>query len=186
LGAILKIVGMSRSRYERWSNKRVVCALDDRSSCPRTQPTRATPDEIQVVKDMVLSTEYRHLSVSRLALLAQRLQRAFLSPGVWYRLIRERGWKRPRARVYPDKPKVGLRATKPNEIWHVDLSFIRLIDGTKVLIQAVIDNFSRRATIAHCAPRARGGRRTIRSAAAACPSSRRSRKLVRTHRAWGA
>lgn len=39
---------------------------------------------------------------------------------------------------------MGIRATKPNEIWHVDTTLIRLVSGTKVYVHAVIDNFSRR------------------------------------------
>ena len=37
-----------------------------------------------------------------------------------------------------------MRATQPNELWHVDTTVIRLLDGTKVYLHAVIDNFSRR------------------------------------------
>jgi transposase InsO family protein len=39
---------------------------------------------------------------------------------------------------------VGVRATKPNEIWHVDTTLIRLVGGAKVYVHAVIDNYSRR------------------------------------------
>jgi transposase InsO family protein len=46
--------------------------------------------------------------------------------------------------VHPAKPKVGIRATRANEIWHVDTTFIRLLDGSKVYLHAIIDNFSRR------------------------------------------
>jgi transposase InsO family protein len=55
-----------------------------------------------------------------------------------------RGWRRPRLRLYPAKPKVGVRASKPNEIWHIDLTVLRLLDGTRAYVHAVIDNFSRR------------------------------------------
>ena len=68
----------------------------------------------------------------------------FASPSTWYRLVRVHGWRRPRKRVYPAKPKVGIRATKANEIWHVDTTVIRLLDGSRVYLHAVIDNFSRR------------------------------------------
>ncbi len=68
----------------------------------------------------------------------------FAAPGTWYRLIRERGWGRPRIRVHLAKPTTGVRATQPNELWHVDTTVIRLLDGTKVYLHAVIDNFSRR------------------------------------------
>ncbi len=58
--------------------------------------------------------------------------------------MRERGWGRPRLRLYPPKLKVGLRASTPNEAWHVDVSIVRLLDGTRAYLHAVIDNFSRR------------------------------------------
>ena len=54
------------------------------------------------------------------------------------------GWRRPRLRVHPAKPKVGLRTTRPDEIWHIDTTVIRLLDGTRAYLHAVIDNFSRR------------------------------------------
>lgn len=47
-------------------------------------------------------------------------------------------------RVHPAKPKVGLRTEKPNEMWHIDTTIIRLVDGTKAYLHAVIDNYSRR------------------------------------------
>ena len=53
-------------------------------------------------------------------------------------------WRRPRGRVHPAKPKVEIRALNPNEIWHVDITLIRLLNGSRVYLQAVIDNFSRR------------------------------------------
>jgi len=37
-----------------------------------------------------------------------------------------------------------VRAREPDEFWHVDTTVIRLLDGTKVYLHAVIDNFSRR------------------------------------------
>ena len=53
-------------------------------------------------------------------------------------------WRRPRRRIHPPKPKLGIRAAKPDEVWHVDTSVIRLLDGTRAYLYAVIDNFSRR------------------------------------------
>jgi putative transposase len=70
--------------------------------------------------------------------------RVSASATTWRRLVRERGWRRPRLRVHPSKPKIGIRADKPNEIWHIDTTIIRLVDGTKAYLHAVIDNYSRR------------------------------------------
>ena len=46
--------------------------------------------------------------------------------------------------MHPAKPKVGIRAIKSNEIWHIDTSVVRLLDGSKAYLHAVIDNYSRR------------------------------------------
>jgi hypothetical protein len=46
------------------------------------------------------------------------------------------------ARVYPARPSEGVRATKPNQLWHIDVTLIRLLDGTRAYLHAVIDNFS--------------------------------------------
>src|SRR5690606_6793893 len=62
----------------------------------------------------------------------------------WYRLIRKNQWRRPRKRIHPAKPKLGIRATRPNELWHVDITVIRLLNGSKVYLHGLIDNFSRR------------------------------------------
>jgi hypothetical protein len=46
--------------------------------------------------------------------------------------------------VHPAKPTVGLRTTRADEMWHIDTTVIRLLDGTRAYLHAVIDNFSRR------------------------------------------
>jgi len=50
----------------------------------------------------------------------------------------------PSLRVHPAKPLVGLRTTRANEMWHIDTTVIRLLDGARAYLHAVIDNFSRR------------------------------------------
>ena len=96
------------------------------------------------MREMATSPEYRHVPTGRLAMLAERMGRVFVSTTTWYRLIRERRWRRPRWRVHPGKPKDGIRATSPDQLWHVDMTVIRLIDKSKGYLHAIIDNYSRR------------------------------------------
>ena len=88
---------------------------------------------------MVPSPEYRHVPTGTLAVLAQRLGRVWASPSTWYRLARKHGWRRPRLRMHPAKPKIGLRTTRADEMWHIDTTVIRLLDGTRAYLHAVID-----------------------------------------------
>jgi len=60
-------------------------------------------------------------------------------------VIKKNGWLRPRLRLYPARPKIGLRASHINEYWHVDATIMRLSDGTKAYLQVVSDNFSKLA-----------------------------------------
>ena len=90
------------------------------------------------------SPDYRHVPTGTLAVLAQRLGTVWASSSTWYHLVRKYGWRRPRLRVHPAKPKIGLRTTRADEMWHIDTTVIRLLDGTRAYLHAVIDNFSRR------------------------------------------
>jgi putative transposase len=144
LPAALRITGLSLSRYHGWYRAEAGCDLDDQSSCPRIVPTRLTPNEIGAMREMVESSDHRHMSLRALALHAQRIGKVFASPSTWYALARKAGWVRSRNRIYPAKPKVGIRANAPNELLHLDVTIIRLLDGTRTYLHAVIDNYSRR------------------------------------------
>ena len=143
LRSVLRMIRLSPSRYHNW-NRTQQCQLDDRSSCPQLSPHQLTAAEVETVHELVTSDEYRHVPTGILALLAQRIGKVFASASTWYRLVRDNKWRRPRQRVHPAGPKVGIRASRPNEIWHIDTTLIRLLDGSRADLHAVIDNFSRR------------------------------------------
>jgi putative transposase len=109
LRAVLRFLRLSRSRFQAWRRRQHACALDDRSSCPRTSPHRLTPSEVQAIGDMVTSPEYRHVPTGTLAVLAQRLGSVAASPSTWYRLVRKYGWRRRRVR------ELGRWVTRPRD-----------------------------------------------------------------------
>ncbi len=109
LRALLRCLRVSPSRFHAWRRRQQACALDDQSSCPRTSPSRLTPSEVRAIQDMVTSPDYRHVPTGTLAVLAQRLGTVWASPSTWYRLVRQNGWRRPRLRVHPVKPKLAWR-----------------------------------------------------------------------------
>jgi putative transposase len=86
---------------------------------------------------MVTAIEYRPVPTGTLAVLAQRLGTVWASPSTWYHLVRTYGWRRPRLRVHPAKPKIGRRTTRANEMWHIDTTVIRLLDGSRAYLHAV-------------------------------------------------
>ena len=143
LRALLRFLRLSPSRFHAW-RRQDACALDDQTSCPRRSPHQLTPSEVCAIEDMVTAPEYRHVPTGTLAVLAQRRGTVWASPSTWHRLVRTFGWRRPRLRVHPAKPKIWLRTTRADEMWHIDTTVIRLLDGSRASLHAVIDNFSRR------------------------------------------
>jgi len=144
LKVALRVLGLTPARYHSWRCSENPCGLDDRSSCPKRKPTQLAAREVRTMRQMVAGLKYRHMSIRALALHAQRIGRVFAAPGTWTRRIRQHGWLRPRRRLHPPKPKDGVRATRPNELWHIDVTIIKLLDGTRLFLHAAIDNFSRR------------------------------------------
>lgn len=106
--------------------------------------SRVTVLKVMAMREMATSESLRHVPTGRLALLAQRMSVVFASTSTWYRFVRERGWRRPTLRIHPHAPVEGVRAERPNQLWHIDTTLLRLLDGTRVYLHAVIDNFSRR------------------------------------------
>ncbi len=143
LRVVLRLIGLSPSRYHAWKHD-PPCGLGDRSPCPRSAPRQLTPGECTAIQEMVTSEQYRHVPTGTLAVLAQRLGKVFASRSTWYRLVRRFRWRRPRKRLHPSGPKVGIRASRPDEVWHVDTTLIRLLDGSRAYLHAIIDNLSRR------------------------------------------
>lgn len=121
MAIILRILGLEFGRYHAWRRAEKACELTNRSSCPRTSPAQLAATEVATIKNMVLAPEYRHMPLGTLSRYAQRIGKVFASASTWAKLVRERGWRRPRQRVHPPKPTVGVRASQPNEIWHATL-----------------------------------------------------------------
>jgi putative transposase len=144
LGRALHVIGLSPPRYNAWKRAAPACELDDRSSCPKTSPNQLAPKEIATMKAIFTDERYRHMPIASLARWAQRARLLAASVGTWYRIIKQRQWINPRVRIYPPKPSIGVRALAPNVYWHIDTTVIRLLDGTRLYLHAVIDNYSRK------------------------------------------
>jgi putative transposase len=108
------------------------------------RPMRLTSQEVQTMRMLAESVDHRHMSLRALALHAQRMGKVVASPSTRYRIAGKLAWGRPRRRLYPAKPKIGIRASAPGELLHVDVTIIRLLDGTRAYLHAAIDNYSRR------------------------------------------
>jgi len=142
LSHCLQAIGLSKSSYQRWASEISFCTRT-KSLCERRAPSQLTSEEVAAMKKFVTSPKYAHVSVASLHLLAQRSGVLFCSVDTWYKYIRCFEWRRPWIIQQKVTRKTGIRATRPNEIWHLDVTVVNIRPGYKLYIQAVIDNFSR-------------------------------------------
>lgn len=159
LKVCLEVIGLSSARFHSWKKRQLSCSLKDMVSCPRLIPTRLTIDELAKIRDYATSDSYSHYSVMALSWAAKKAGDVFASATTWSKVIKRLKLRRPGKRVYPAKPKIGIRASAPNRIWHLDLTVIKLVDGTRAFIQCVIDNYSR-YVVAHSVSLSYGGKQT--------------------------
>ena len=134
LSECLSAIGLTAARYHNWIKREVKCLLEDRPSCPLVSPTQLIRSEIRKIQDLYTSKDFSHYSIQALSWLGKKTGEVMASPSTWSRVIRELGLKRSRTRIYPPKPKVGIRASAPGQIWHLDLTVLRLQDGSRAFV----------------------------------------------------
>lgn len=159
LKTCLETIGLTSARYFHWLKRQTACRLKDLPSCPKVSPTKLSHPEVEKIKKLVTSSAFAHFSIYGLATHMKRTGQLVASPSSWSRIIREFDLKRSRKRLYPAKRRTGIRSTTVNQLWHIDLSVIKLVDGTRCYIQAIMDNYSR-FVIAHNVATTYGGLHT--------------------------
>lgn len=141
----LSLISLSKSRYYHWQKKKYhdEC-LGDYSSCPKRSPKRLTFQEISEIRALVERTDLNYMSITSLYWYGRRQKIIHLSISTWFKYIHKykmldglekRRWHRP--------DKLGLKANKPNQIWHIDMTQIKLASGKRVYLQVILDNYSR-------------------------------------------
>ena len=139
----LNVIRLSSARFHQWAKNLVSCNLNEIKVCARASLMRLTRAESNRINSLLSDPGFFHLSISSLAIYAKRQNIVYASSATWRRLAKLWRIRRERKRIYPAKPKIGIRAARPNELWHIDQTIIKIKNGTKVYIQSVVDNMSR-------------------------------------------
>jgi hypothetical protein len=138
----LKLIGLSKSTYSNWLSEFYLCE-DSKGQCKQRKPHQLTHDEIEAMRKLITSKKYAHFSIQSLCLFAKRNGILFCSLDSWYKYKKLFGWVRVQKPKKENHAEDGIRAKAPNEIWHVDVTQVKIASGRVVYIQVVYDNYSR-------------------------------------------
>ena len=136
---ILKSIGISCSKLYYWIEKKN-CQNSIFQLCQPRHPNQLLPTEVDIVKDYLLNERFKNWSSLSIYYQALRDNAVFMGIGTWYKYTNRLGIKRKFFRL---KKMIGIRASSPLQILHMDVTIFKPLDQTKVYIYFIVDNFSR-------------------------------------------
>ena len=147
-GRVLALFGVPQNRYAyNLAKLETPCESSPQSLCARRFPGQVSPEELARLRDAVNDPSRRHWPTSSIWARGVRNHDFGMGRSTAYRYIRRFGLRPARQLAKPPKPE-GIRATRPNQIWHGDISHVKLEDGTTSYLYAIKDNHSKQV-VAH-------------------------------------
>ena len=139
----LRMLGLTSNRMTRWMTERV-CPVSLPSLCLRTHPGQLASGEIEAIKKSVANEAVNGWPLVSIYWKSVRDGVLSFGLGTFYKYARLLGITRSKGRCRRKDHLVGVRAERPNEIWHADITVFTTLDHIKSYICLVVDNFSRR------------------------------------------
>lgn len=146
LSSCLKIINISRSTFTRWKNYKRYCPISKQLKCNKKRSkNQLTIQEIETIKAICSRRKYKYLTFTSLYKIAIRTGQICCSKETWFKYVHKLNIFQSRNKTIKKKKyKIGIRAKKPNELWHIDITEIKTLDNRKHYLQVIIDNFSRK------------------------------------------
>jgi putative transposase len=138
----LKLFGISFSRYYAWAGERF-CPFSLAGRCRQRHPLQIAIGQVVAIKEVLLDPAIKKWPLVSAFFHGLRQERISCSINTFYKYAKLMGFSR---RVPGHRHKnhaVGIRAERPNQIWHADITVYRAADNVKIFIYFVMDNFSR-------------------------------------------
>lgn len=142
---ICKFLGISLHQFKLWkNNRRFNCALSLIGYCIKRFPTQISQKEINVLKSFM--SRKRFVSWSIASIWGYAFKKGFISMSrtSWYRYCLKLEISKKRKTKKKERKRISIKATCPNEIWHMDVTEFVTKDNIKYYIHTVLDNFSRK------------------------------------------
>ena len=117
------------------------CTRSTSKYCLKLCPTQLSLTEQLLIKNYLSDNKYDNLPVNHIWAEAQR-NGLYVSKNTFYKYVRQIQGKKQAKEIKDDK-KIMIRATRAFEILHMDSTTFRCLNGERVYVHFVMDNFSR-------------------------------------------
>ncbi|OHD19252.1 MAG: hypothetical protein A2087_10830 [Spirochaetes bacterium GWD1_61_31] len=144
LGSLLACLGLSYRTLRSWLAYKVPCASSPLTLCRARSPAQLSLAEVQVVKQAFRDQATAHWPLSAVAWHLVHSGRLSASVATIIKYAKLLGVAAGHSARKRSRKRGSVVAKAPNTVWHVDATMVRTLDGVKVGVQFILDNFSRK------------------------------------------
>ena len=138
----LKITPRCFQTWKRYQN--YYCEFSLINLCFKKVPQQISRNEIDVLKKFMNNKRFYHWSIASVWGLAFKQGKTSMARGTWYRYSKLLGLSKKRNQYRKKRKRISIRASIPNEVWHMDVTYYKTIDNIQYYIYTIVDNFSRK------------------------------------------
>lgn len=143
LKAVLKFMGISPKQYREWTlDLKFNCSDSIYNLCVKRHSNQLNSKEIKIIENALNDLAYAHWPLSAIHDQLRLDGKLFICRSTFYKYAKRLKGASERNKI--GKPKrEGIRAKATNEVWHIDISVARTLDGKKCYLYFLVDNYSR-------------------------------------------
>ncbi|MBC7861550.1 MAG: DDE-type integrase/transposase/recombinase, partial [Bacteroidia bacterium] len=137
-----KLIGIDETTLREWIRQvRVKCSDSLINHCRKVHSIQLLVPEIRKMKSLLTCEEFKFWPLRSVYFYALNNKIVSMGLSTWYKYAAILNTERLKPKSVKQLKK-GIRASKPNELWHADVTYFS-IDKLRFYIYTVIDNFSR-------------------------------------------
>jgi len=141
---VCKLLNISYKKYFTWKYMIANCVDPIKEVCKRVSPMQLSFFEQNTIKNYLLNQEYENWGIANIYYQMIKDNSATMSLSSFRNYSNKFMPKRILPKNIKKIKRIGIRATKPFEKIHMDVTIYRPLDNTKVYIYFIVDNFSRK------------------------------------------
>jgi len=138
---LLSRFGISTQQYNYWKRSIRKCGSSLSSLCRIRHPQQLTQKEVRTIKSYMVTDAFRLWPARSIYYQMLNDGKVYCSLATFYNYLRWLGLSRQKRKF--KKSYESLKASRPFEKLHMDVTIFRFPDHTKAYIYLIIDNFSR-------------------------------------------
>lgn len=142
---VCKFLLITPHQFNIWKHNRLYkCALSIIGYCSKRFPHQISQREVNVLKSLMSRSRFKSWSIASVWGYAIKKNHISMSKTSWYRYCIRLGVTQKRKTRRKQCKKGSVKASRPNEIWHADVTEFTTSDNIKFYVHSVLDNFSRK------------------------------------------